>query len=80
MAKEPKMSEPEDKRPRNLRGDAFPVEGFAVTVDGKIKSQYPALADAMKVGLELKKKFPVIQVTIYDAAAKTRTSVELPEA
>ena len=74
------MSEPDDKRPRNLRGDAFPVEGFAVTVDGKIKSQYPALADAMKVGLELKTKYPVIQVTIYDAAAKTRTPVELPEA
>jgi hypothetical protein len=70
-------NEPEDKRPRNLRGDAFPVEGFAVTVDGKIKSQYPDLADAMKVGLALKTKFPVIQVTIYDAAAKTRTPVEL---
>ncbi len=74
------MSEPVDKRPRNLRGDSFPVEGFALTVDGKIKSQYPVLADAMKVGLELKTKFPVIQVTIYDAAAKTRTPVELPEA
>lgn len=74
------MSEADDKRPRNLRGDAFPVEGFALTVDGKIKSQYPVLADAMKVGLELKKKFPVIQVTIYDAVAKTRTPVELPEA
>lgn len=68
----------EDKRPRNLRGDAFPVEGFALTVDGKIKSQYPALADAMKVALALKTKFPVVQVTIYDAAAKTRTPVELP--
>ena len=74
------MSEPDDKRPRNLRASTSPVEGFAVTVDGKIKSQYPALADAMKVGLELKTKFPVIQVTIYDAAAKTRTPVELPEA
>jgi hypothetical protein len=81
MTKEPKtMSEPVDKRPRNTRGDAFPVEGFALTVDGKIKSQYPALADAMKVGLALKTKFPVIQVTIYDAAAKTRTPVNLPEA
>jgi hypothetical protein len=81
MTKEPKtMSEPVDKRPRNPRGDAFPVEGFALTVDGKIKSQYPALADAMKVGLALKTKFPVIQVTIYDAAEKTRTPVNLPEA
>ena len=25
------MSEPTDKRPRNLRGDSFPVEGFALT-------------------------------------------------
>ena len=74
------MSEPDDKRPRNLRGDAFPVEGFALTVDGKIKSQYPVLADAMKIALELKKKFPVLQVAVYDAAAKTRTPVELPAA
>ncbi len=74
------MSEPDDKRPRNLRGDALPVQGFALTVDGKIKTLYPDLAGAMKVGLELKKKFPVIQVTVYDAAAKTRTPVELPEA
>ncbi len=74
------MSEPADKRPKNTRGDAFPVEGFALTVDGKIKSQYPDLADAMKVAVALKTKFPVIQVTIYDAAAKTRTPVNLPEA
>jgi hypothetical protein len=74
------MSEPDDKRPRNLRAAVAPVEGFAITVDGKIKSQYPELADAMKAGLELKKKFPVLQVTVYDATAKTRTLVELPEA
>jgi hypothetical protein len=74
------MSEHDDKRPRNLRASTSPVEGFAVTVDGKIKSQYPELADAMKAGLDLKKKYPVIQVTIYDAVAKTRTAVELPEA
>ncbi|MEP7029986.1 MAG: hypothetical protein ABI830_03545 [Pseudolabrys sp.] len=73
------MSEPTDKRPRNLRGDSFPVEGFALTVDGKIKSQFPDLADAMKAGLALKTKYPVIQVMIYDAAAKTRVPVELPE-
>jgi hypothetical protein len=74
------MSEPADKRPRNPRGDAFPVEGFALEVDGKIKSQFPAQADAMKAGLALKTKFPVIQITIYDAAAKTRTPVNLPAA
>jgi hypothetical protein len=74
------MSEHDDKRPRNLRANTAPIEGFALTVDGKIKTQYPALADAMTAGLDLKKKFPVLQVTVYDAAARTRTPVELPEA
>jgi hypothetical protein len=74
------MSEQDDKRPRNLRASTSPVEGFALTVDGKFKSQYPDLAGAMKAGLDLKKKYPVIQVTVYDAVAKTRTAVELPEA
>ena len=45
----------------------------------EVESRNSVLADAMKVGLELKKKFPVIQVTIYDAAAET-TPWQLPEA
>jgi hypothetical protein len=41
---------------------------------------HPDLADAMKVGLALKTKFPVIQVVVYDAVAKTRTPVEPAQA
>jgi hypothetical protein len=68
-----------DKRPKNrTRGDDFPVEGFALAVDGKFKSNYPTSEAAFKVGLELKQKYPVIQVAIYDAVEKTRTIVELP--
>jgi hypothetical protein len=74
------MNEPANNRPKNLRANVYPVEGFALTVDGKIKQQYPTMDDAMKVGVALKTKFPVIQVTIYDATAKTRTPVELAEA
>lgn len=66
------------KRPKSLRADLPPNEGFALTVDGKYKLEYPDMAAAMKVARELKKKFPVIQVSIYDAAAKTRTPVEEP--
>lgn len=74
------MSETANNRPKNLRANVYPVEGFALTVDGKIKQEYRSMDEAMKVGLALKTKFPVIQVTIYDAAAKTRTPVELAEA
>jgi hypothetical protein len=45
-------------------------------VDGKMKSQHPTREAATAVGAELKRKFPVLQITIYDAAAKTRTPVD----
>ena len=60
-----------------MRADLPPTEGFALTVDGKVKLEYPDMEGAMKVARELKKKFPVIQVSIYDAVAKTRTPVDM---
>jgi hypothetical protein len=33
----------------------------------------------MKAGLELKTKYPQIQVKVYDAKERTRTPVELSE-
>ncbi len=66
----------EAQRPRNIPANTLPTHGFALEVDAKIKSQHPTLEAAMLVATELKRKFPMIQVTIYDAAAKTRTLVE----
>jgi hypothetical protein len=65
-----------EERPRNMPPNSYPTEGFSLEVDGKIKSQHPTSEAAMTVGAELKRRFPVLQVTIYDAVAKTRTLVE----
>ncbi len=66
----------EEQRPRNMPANAYPTEGFALEVDDKLKSQHPTLDAAMKIGTDLKRRFPILRVTIYDAAAKTRTLVE----
>ena len=71
--------EVEEQRPRNLPPNTFPTEGFSIEVDGKIKSQHPTAEAAQKVGAELKRRFPVLKVMVYDAAEKTRTLVELAE-
>src|SRR3977135_3971062 len=69
--------EKDEQRPRNMPPNTFPTEGFSVEVDGKIKSQHPTAAGAArKVGTQRKAKYPVIRVTIYDAAEKTRTLVD----
>ena len=72
------MNEPE-KRPRNPRGDALPTKGFGVAVDAKIKSEYDTVEAAFKAGLEIKRKFPAVQVIVYDAEKGTRSPVESPE-
>jgi hypothetical protein len=65
-----------EEQPRNIPPNSNPTEGFALEVDRKIKSLHPTSEAAMARGAELKRRFPVLQVTIYDAAAKTRTPVK----
>jgi hypothetical protein len=65
-------------RPKNLSANVT-TEGYVLEVDGKFKSEYESSESAMKAGLELKKKYPHIQVRVYDAKEQMRTLVELPE-
>ncbi len=78
-AEEHHRTEAEEPRPRNMPPNTYPTEGFSLEVDGKLKSQHPTADAATKIGTELKRKFPVLKVMIYDAAAKTRTLVQAGE-
>jgi hypothetical protein len=65
-------------RPKNPSANVLPTEGYVLEVDGKFKSEYKSSEAAMKAALELKKKYPPIQVKIFNAKERTRTTVELP--
>jgi hypothetical protein len=50
----------------------LPASGFALEVDGRLKAEF-ATRDGAKAGAEeLKKRFPMLRVGIYDAQTKTR--------
>lgn len=66
-------------RPKNPSANLMPTEGYVLEIDGKYKTEYQTSEDAMKAGLELKKRFPHIQVRVYDAKERTYTLVSLPE-
>jgi hypothetical protein len=68
--------ETEDLTPRNIPPNTAPTEGFSLEIDGKSKSQHATIEAATAVGAELKRKFPVLQVVVFDAVSKTRTPVE----
>ena len=63
------------KRPKNPPANVLPSEGYVLEIDGKFKSEYRTSETAMKAGLELKKKYPQIQINIYGAKERTRTRV-----
>jgi hypothetical protein len=67
----------ETKKPTNLRANPMPVDGFVLSIDGKLKKRYESSEDAMAAGTKLKKNFPALQVAVYDATGRNYTPVEL---
>ena len=64
-------------RPKNPPSNVLPTDGYVLEVDGKFKTEFESSEAAMKAGLELKTRYPQIQVKVYNARERTRTLVEL---
>ena len=80
--KEPTAEQPasnDTSRPKNTSASTIPSEGYVLEIDGKLKSEFETSEAAMKSALELKKKYPQIQINVYDAKERARTLVELTE-
>lgn len=63
------------KKSENLRANVRPKDGYVLSVDGKFKQKYDTSAEAATAGKELKNRFPVLQVAVYDAAGETYSAV-----
>lgn len=63
------------KRPAQMREDVLPTDGYILTVDGKLKTRYETEQDATTEAAKLKQRFPVIQVSVYDAKTEVYTAV-----
>jgi hypothetical protein len=69
----------EAKKPVNLRANVTPVDGYVLSIDGKLKSRYESAEDAAAAGVKLKQSYPMIQVAVYDAYQRIYTPVNLPD-
>ncbi len=76
MATKREITLNEEPQPRNIqRADIAPSDGFALVVDGRIKTKYDDEGTAKKAATDLLSRFPKLQVQIYNAATKTRSSI-----
>ena len=58
----------------------LPTSGYALEVDGRLKTEFATRDGAWAGGQELKKRFPMLSVKIYDAQTRTREEVQLSQA
>jgi hypothetical protein len=66
------MTTTEEPIPRNImRADVTITEGFGMEIDGQMKAVFDTKEAAEKKARELKTKFPMLQVKVYDAAQRT---------
>ena len=55
----------------------LPASGYALEIDGRLKTEF-ATREGARVGAEeLKKRFPMLRVRIYDAQTGTREEIQL---
>ncbi len=73
--KKPVLSVDEPEQKKAPRADRLPAEGFVLIVDGHFKSVFDTAAAAETSARKLKSTYPMLQIQIYDAATRIRTSL-----
>jgi hypothetical protein len=53
----------------------LPASGYALEVDGRLKAEFTTRDGARAGGEELKKRFPMLQIRIYDAQTNAREEI-----
>jgi len=76
---EEQVATSETPRPTNLRADRAPSDGYVLAVDGKMKARFETSEQAMTAAQKLKQSYPVVKITVFDAAAGSYTPIELQE-
>ncbi len=56
----------------------LPTTGYALEVDGRLKTQFETKEGAWTGAEELKRRFPILRVKVYDATTKMTEEFQLP--
>jgi hypothetical protein len=66
--------------PAPARATRAPIErlttGYPLVIDGQMKTEFETKDRAIKAGRDLKERFPMLQVKVYDAEEKRSEEIE----
>ncbi|WP_407180594.1 hypothetical protein [Bradyrhizobium sp. STM 3562] len=55
----------------------LPTSGYALVIDGRVKTEFKTKEGAETGARDLKRRFPMLQIKIYDAQARSDEEVRL---
>jgi hypothetical protein len=58
----------------------LPQSGYAVIVDGQVKTEFKTKEGAQNGARDLKRRFPMLQIKVYDAQTRHIEDIELARA
>jgi hypothetical protein len=58
----------------------LPTSGYALIVDGQVKAEFETRDRALKAAKDLKGRFPMLQVKVYEAEKKRIEKIDLAAA
>jgi hypothetical protein len=77
----PVKEKPEEEAEEVFSQRKRPERGrYLLQVDRQTKASYPTSETAQAAALVIKKKYPVVQVSIYDSVDNSNTLIEAPPA
>jgi hypothetical protein len=76
----PRLAPAPRSTPMHRASPGLPTSGYALIVDGHIKSEFNTKEGVEKGARELKRRFPMLQIKVYDAEAKHSEEIALADA
>ena len=73
-----KVAKPEQTEEEGLQHQQPDTGRYQLQIDRQTKRPFKTSEAARSAALEIKSRFPVLQVSIYDSETRSRTMVDLP--
>jgi len=74
-----KVVKPEQTDEQSLQHQQPDTERYQLQIDRQTKRSFKTSEAARSAALEIKSRFPTLQVAIYDGVTKSRTMVDVPK-
>jgi hypothetical protein len=74
-----KVAKPDETEEERLQHEQPETERYQLQIDKQAKRSFKTPEAARSAALEIKSRFPALQVSIYDSVSRSRSMIDIPK-